>query len=224
MQMTTERQPLIRKKVADTAEPWEICERLLQTGWERQKLWSADYWFFTHDFKKVGITRKEVGDLMTSIGQVFNKQLEEMLDYYEIKIILLEGSWKRVTTGSIITGHGIQYQTWDMVWNYLRRWQDKGFTLEFTMNMGHTIDRLNKLYALYQKPYSLSGVSRGFSDDRVMAMPSGCRGKTGMKVIEELGSLKAVGNANIEQLLQIEKIGDKKAESIYNHFNRSNNQ
>lgn len=222
--MTIEQQPLIRKKVADTTEPWEICEKLLETGWERQKLWSADYWFFAYDYKKVGITRKEVGDLMNSIGQIFSKQLEEMLDYYEIKIILLEGSWKRVTTGSIVTSQGIRYQTWDMVWNYLRRWQDKGFTLELTTSKGHTIDRLNKLYALYQKPYSLSGVSRGFTDDRVMAMPSGCRGKTGLRVIETLGSLKAVGNTTIEQLLDIEDIGEKRAELIFNHFNRSNSQ
>ena len=57
-----------------------------------------------------------------------------------------------------------------MIWNYIRRWQDKGVTLELTMNEGHTINRLNKLYALYQKPYSLSANTRKFTDDRVFGI------------------------------------------------------
>jgi len=214
-----EQRQLIRQKVCDTAEPWEICQKLLETGWERKKLWSGDYWFLAHDYKKVGITRKEVSDLMNSIGQVFSKQLEEMIDFYDIKVILLEGSWTRVTTGQMLV-KGIRYQTWDMVWNYLRRWQDKGFTLELTMSMGHTIDRLNKLYALYQKPYSLSAMTHKFTDDRVLSMPSGTRGKTGQKVLDELGSIQAVANTSIERLLQIEGIGQKKADLIFNHMRK----
>jgi len=213
---------LIRQKVCDTAEPWEICQKLLETGWERKKLWSGDYWFFAHDYKKVGITRKEVSDLMNSIGQVFSKQLEEMIDFYDIKVILLEGSWARVTTGQMLV-KGIRYQTWDMVWNYLRRWQDKGFTLELTMSMGHTIDRLNKLYALYQKPYSLSANTRQFTDDRILAFPSGCRGKTAQQILDKGKSLVDIGQMGIEELKQYDKIGDKKASLIVEHFSRRTN-
>lgn len=206
-------------KLVDTREPQEIRQRLLELGWQQKTLFSADFAFNTRDYKKVGITRKEVSDLMNSIGQIFSKQLEEMIDYYDIKVILLEGSWARVTTGQMLV-KGIRYRTWDMVWNYLRRWQDKGFTLELTMSMGHTIDRLNKLYALYQKPYSLSAMTRKFTDDRVLSMPSGTRGKTGQKVLDELGSIQAVANTSIERLLQIEGIGQKKADLVYNHFRK----
>lgn len=217
-----EQQYLVRQKIADSNEPGEIRMKLLETGWEQQKLWSGDYKFFTHDFLKVGITRKTVGDLLNSIGEVFSKQLEEMIDYYDIKVILIEGSWKWVF-GNMLTSRGIEYFARDMVWDYLHRWMAKGFILELTTNEGDTIHRLNRLYALYQKSYSLSANTRKFADDRILALPSGVRGATGMRVLETFGSLRAVANASREELLQIEKIGDKKAELILNHFNRRNN-
>lgn len=220
-----EQKQLIRQKVCDSNEPWEICQKLLETGWERKKLWSGDYWFFTHDYKKVGITRKEVSDLMNSIGQVFSKQLEEMIDFYDIKVILVEGSWKWVFSGGqskIISGRGIEYYTRDMIWNYLHRWMAKGFILELTTNEGDTIHRLNTLYALYQKPYSLSANTRQFTDDRILAFPSGCRGKTAQQILNKGKSLVDIGQMGIEELKQYDKVGDKKASLIVEHFSRRN--
>lgn len=218
-----EQRALIRQRVMDSAEPGDIRYKLFEVGWEQKKLYTGDYYFFTHDYLKVGITRKTVEDLLKSIGEIFSKQLEEMIDHYDIKIILLEGSWKKVsTTDAIITGRGIAYQTWDMVWNYLRRWQDKGFTIELTINMGHTIQRLNALYALYQKPYSLSANTRKFTDDRVLAFPSGVRGQTAMNCLDKFGSLRLVSEATVKQLLEINMVGSKKAQLIFNHFNRRN--
>lgn len=118
----------------------------------------------------------------------------------------------------LIDGRGIEYHTWSMVWNFLRRWQDKGFTLELTVNEGHTIQRLNELYALYQKPYSLSSVSNAFPDDRVLAFPSGCRGKTAMNCLNWFGTLLDVAKAPASELIKVPDIGDKKAALIYNHF------
>jgi len=217
----TEQLPLVRTKVCDTAEPWEICEKLLEVGWERKKLWTGDYWWFSHSFQKVGVTRKTVEDLCASIGDTFSKQLEEMLDYYDIKILLLEGSWRFVFASSIISRRGVEYLTRDMVWNYLHRWMAKGFILELTTNMGDTIHRLNTLYALYQKPYSMSARTREFTDDRVLAFPSGCRGKTAMKILESR-SLKDVSLMGIDELMRIDGVGHKKAELTFNHFNRGN--
>lgn len=209
-------------KVVDSTEPGEIRQVLLERGWQQKRLYSGDYAFWTCQYQKVGITRKTVADLLNSIGGLFSKQLEEMLDNYGIRIILLEGSWRHVAEGNIII-QGIRWWTWDIVWNYLRRWQDKGFTLELTTSMSHTVDRLNKLYALYQKPYSLSANTRGFTDDRILALPSGVRGKTGQKVLDTFGSLKQVANAVPEQLVRIDKIGEKKAQLIYDHFNKGEN-
>lgn len=221
MEQEQEKIPQPRIKVMDAAEPGSIRMKLYEIGWEQRKLHSGDYWFFTHDYKKVGITRKTVQDLLNSIGDRFSKQLEEMLDYYDVLIILLEGSWKMVSPTSKIVGQrGIEYCTWSMVWNYLRRWQDKGFTLELTIDEGHTIQRLNELYALYQKPYSLSANTRDFTDDRILAFPSGSRGKTAMDCIEYFGSLVDVAVASPTELEQVNGVGEKKAWLIFNHFNK----
>jgi len=208
----------------DANEPGVIRYELHKLGWQQERLYAGDYWFFTHDFKKVGIERKTVEDLLSSIGDRLSRQLENCLEHYAICVLLIEGSWQKANPSQhMITNRGIAYQSWDMVWNYLQRFMDKGIRLQLTVNEGHTIHRLNELYALYQKSYSLSSMSREFTDDRILALPSGCRGKTGMKVIEMLGSLKLVANAEVEQLLEIEGIGEKKAQSIYNHFNKESN-
>ena len=220
-----------REKFVDSAEPGTIREKLLEVGWQQRRLYSGDYWFFSHDFKKVGITRKTVDDLLGSLSgskaedgkrrYPLPKQLEEMLDEYPLKIILLEGSWKWVSPNqTIVSGRGIEYHTWSMVWNFLRRWFDKGFTLELTVNEGHTIQRLNELYALYQKPYSLSSATKDFTDDRVLAFPSGCRGKTALNCIAYFSSLVDVAVAAPEELQKVQDVGEKKAWLIYNHFHK----
>lgn len=213
---------LQQQKVMDASEPGEIRMKLWETGWQQQRLYTGDYWFFTHDYKKVGVERKAMSDLLSSIGDRLSRQLENLLEHYDIKILLIEGSWKTVyEKGNFITNRGIEYHTRTMVWNYLRRFQDKGLTLELTTNEGNTIQRLNELYALYQKPYSLSSISREFTDDRILALPSGSRGKTGMNVLEGK-SLREVGLMGVIELEQVEGIGKKKAQSIYGHFNRRN--
>jgi len=217
-----EQAPLIRKRIVDTREPWSIQQPLIETGWERQRLYSGDYMFFDHDYHKIGITRKRVDDLLSSIGERFSKQLEEMLDYYQVCILLLEGSWRRINPGNQISSVGRnRYIDWNMARNYMHRWMAKGFILEETTSERHTVERLNVLYALYQKPTSMSARSRLFTDDRVLALPSGTRGATGLKVLKTLGSLRAVANANEEQLRAIEGIGRKKASLIYQHFNKN---
>lgn len=213
-------QELVRKKLVDSSEPGELRMKLLETGWEQTRLYTGDFSFFAADYKKVGIERKEVGDLFSSIGDRLSRQLEQLLDQYDFRILLIEGSWKRFAESKIITGRGIEHYSWDLVWNYLRRWQDKGITLELTTSTGHTIHRLNVLYALYQKSYSMSAKSKEFGDDRILAFPSGCRGKTAQLVLEKLGSLRAVAGASTEQLENIKLIGAKKASLIVTHFNK----
>jgi ERCC4-type nuclease len=211
-------------KIVDSREPEIIRSKLLEYGWEQRQLYSGDYFFMTGDFKKVVVTRKAIDDLVGSIGDRFSKQLEEMIDDSDKLILLLEGSWRMVNpANNLITGHGVSYNTWSMVWNYLRRWQDKGFTIELTVNEGHTIQRLNELYALYQKVYSMSSKSKDWTDDRVLSFPSGCRGKSAMSCLEEFGSLKNVADATEGEILrrmQGKNIGQKKAHLIFTHFNR----
>jgi len=210
-------------KIVDTREPEALRTKLLELGWQQKKLYSADFAFLSHSFQKVGVTRKSTPDLLGSINEIWAKQLEEMLDYYDIRILLIEGSWANIRSNIVIGGSGISYLTWDGIWNYLRRWQDKGFTLELTTSIQHTVKRLNNLYALYQKAYSLSAMTHKFADDRVLAFPSGTRGKTAQQILDDGKSLVDIGQMSIEELKAYEKIGDKKASLIVEHFNRRNN-
>lgn len=205
----------------DSNEPGSIRMKLYEVGWEQQRLTSADYWFFTHNFKKIGIERKTVDDLVASIGDKLNRQLENMLDHYDISMLLIEGNWRKATPSeNLIIRRGIIHETWDSIWNYLERWQDKGVRVQITLDEGHTIHRLNSLFALYQKEYSLSGRTKEFADDRLLALPSGLRGETGIRLLQKFGSLKAIGNTHPTKFLEVEGVGTTRAESIWNHFNR----
>jgi len=220
-----EKEELRHIKIVDSNEPEQIRQRLLELGWQQRRLQSGDYCFWSCQFDKVGITRKTISDCLSSLNETFGKQLEEMLETYQICIMLIEGAWRWTTdTGQLLTARGLERHVKKEVLNYILRWQMRGFILERTANVKDTILRLNELYALLQKPYSLSSKSKGYIDDRVLSLPSGTRGKTGEKVLETFGSIRAIANASSDNLLTIEGIGKKKAELIYNHFNRDTNR
>lgn len=211
-----------RVREADTAEPFEIVGKLVETGWERNHLFSADYWFMTHSFQKCGITRKTTDDLLGSIflseGKAkelgkhsFKMQLSEMLDYYDFCKLLIEGNWSKIMSDDL---------TRKMTQSFLSRWQDKGFGIILSSSNAMTVKILNEQYALYQQPYSQVAKTKGFTDDRVLAFPEGTRGETALNCLEIFGSLKNVADATVEQLLMVPKIGPKKAEAIRNHFNK----
>lgn len=234
--LETKVEPRVRERVVDSAEPDYIREKLLEIGWIQKSLYSGDYWFFAHDFKKVGITRKTVSDLLGSIikkpdpkklgrgEKSFGQHLTEMQDYYDIKIILLEGSWDTISPRhQIVSGRGIEYYTWNMVWNFLRTWQDRGFSLELTANEGHTIRRLNELYAYYQNPSHTGGLNKRniVGDPRILALQCGGIGiKYGQVLLEHFGSLQNIANAAIEDFLKVGGIGEKRAEALAIHFKR----
>ena len=211
--------PPIRLKYCDSREPSTIREKLLEYGWNQTAMASGDFSFQTGDFKWVGFTRKTVPDLINSINDRFAYQLENMLDYYTINIMIIEGSWKNLTPQAVFNHNGQEsHMTWDSIWNWIHRWLAKGFILELTTNEQHTIHRLNNLFALYQKSYSLNAKSKDYVDDRVMAFPSGCRGKTAMSLLKGR-SLAEVANMSEDWYKEHgEKIGDKKANTIFTHF------
>jgi len=215
-------EPRPKFKIVDSNEPGVIREKLLELGWEQRRLESADYWFMDCDYKKVGIERKEVNDFMASLGDRLANQLERCLDHYDTVILLLEGNWRQITYNNKLVGsQGITHNTWAMAWNFIRSQQHKGVTLELTTSMGHTIQRVNELYAWYQRSSHTGGMShKTFIDDRIMAFPRGCRGKTAEAVLSMFKSLVAVGNAEVNDLMNVDGVGEKKAADIFTHFNR----
>lgn len=214
-------------KIVDSAEPdklgkAEIRSHLLEAGWRQQRLRSGDYMFYTCQYHKVGTTRKTTQDLLNSLNDRLSQQLEIMLETYDICIMLIENPWVWTKdTGQLLTARGLERHAKKEVLNYIHRWQAKGFILERTANWQDTIVRLNELYTLYQKPYSLSAKSKGYADERLLALPSGLRGKAGEKLLNN-HSLRDIANMTTEQILEakVDGIGKKRAELCYNHFNR----
>lgn len=209
-----------RKRICDSNEPWSIVGELIKAGWERQHLYSADYWFFNSEFKKVGVERKTISDLLSSLGDRMSKQLQAMTEHYDICVLLLEGSWQQVR-GQVVTGRGIENWGWTTVWNFLRSWQDRGITLELTVNERHTIKRLNELYAYYAKPAHSGGFTRRqVGDDRLLARPVLVGIKTMEEVLKHFGSLRNVANASLDDFLKVDGVGAKRAESLVLYYNR----
>ena len=207
-------------RLVDSREPWELRELLLKTGWEQKALLNGDFMFDSHDGLKVGATRKTLGDLLNSIGDVFAYQLEAMLEEYDINIFLFETMPIKCTNdGHIITEFDTSRFTRTEVFNWLHRWQAKGFILERWPTLEHTAERLNELYALYQKPYSLCAKSRKYADDRVLCMPSGLRGKLGQEALEN-HSIAELCMMGIVQLKALPGFGAKRALSLFNHLHR----
>lgn len=215
-------EPRLRLKFVDDREPSEIREKLLELGWNQKRLFSADYFFQTGDFKSIGIERKSVNDFCTSLNGRMARELAELLEHYDIRILLLEGNWKRAVTEQIRTSRGLEYYTWTLAWNFIRTWQDKGITIELTTSIGHTVKRLNELYAYYQKSVHTGGLTKKeVGDSRILALACGGIGiKLGGALLAKFGSLKRIANGTVEEFTSVDKIGDKKAVSLWQHFNR----
>lgn len=209
------------KKVVDSREPESIRTKLLETGWSQQALYTADFMFYTINFKSVGIERKSIPDLMGSLGNRLSEQLYKMTEHFDVCILLLEGSWQ-LARDQVMVVKGIESYGWSVVWNYLQTWQDKGLTIQLTVSEGHTIKRLNELYSYYQKPSHTGGVVKSIvGDPRLLAFQCGGIGpKIGIELLKKFGSIKAVANANIEEYLDIEKIGKTRAQRLYDHLSK----
>lgn len=209
-----------RIRTVDTREPDIIRTKLLEIGWAMDTLYTADYWFMSINYKKIGIERKAIPDLLSSLGDRLSTQLYKMLEHYDFSILLIEGSWKMVSD-QIMTSRGIEQWGWSTVWNFLQSWQDRGLTIQLTANEGHTIRRLNELYAYYSKESHAGGLRKSHVEDsRILALQCGGIGpKLGKLLLDKFGSIRSISNASVDDFLTIDKIGQIKAEALYKHFN-----
>ena len=225
MEGTMDRELVRSQKFIDDREPAIIRNKMMEIGWTQRRLYSADYAFWTVNYKKVGVERKSVSDLMGSLGDRLSNQLYKQLEYFDFSILLIEGSWKNVYAASVVS-RDIQYYQWSTIWNFLRTWQDRGMTVELTTSEGHTIKRLNELYVYYMKESHAGGLRKGnvSGDPRLLALQCGGIGpKLGLALLEKFGSLKAIANANAEDFEAVNKIGHNKAIVLYSHFNKNGN-
>ena len=209
-----------RLHIADSNEPESIRIKLLELGWTQGRLAVGDYFMHTGDFKRVGIERKSVQDLLSSLGDRLSKQLANMLDYYDFSVLMIEGSLRNIN-GNMYTARGIEQWTWDAVWNFLQTWQMRGVTIQLSADEGQTIHRIANLFAYYQKASHTGGYTRRqVGDARILAFPGGVGEKTAIALLKRFGSLRAVANAKISELNECDGVGPKRAESIAIHFGR----
>ena len=209
-----------RLHIVDSNEPDSIRTKLLELGWTQGRLGSADYFMHSGDFKRIGIERKSVPDLLSSLGDRLSKQLASMTEYYDVSILLIEGSLRSIN-GQMYTARGIQQWTWDAIWNFLQTWQMRGVTIQLSADEGQTVHRIANLFAYYQKSSHTGGYTRRqVGDARVLAFPSGVGEKTAIALLKRFGSLRAVANAKIGELNECEGVGPKRAEAIVIHFGK----
>jgi len=217
----------LQTKIVDSREPDTIKTTLLETGWYQRALPCGDYSFFSVDFKKVGIERKTVSDLLGSINsERLAKQLDDCLDYYDYTVLLIEGSHKIVSEEDqrLTTVRGVERFTWKELWNYLLSYERLQIMPQLVIDEDHTIKRVNELYAYFQKPFHLTGKSRGYTDSRILAFPSGCRGKTAMEVLNMFKSIEMICRCSIKDLMHVDGVGQKKAELIFEHFHKGTDE
>ena len=207
-------------KIVDSNEPEIIRSELIKLGWEQSRLNSADFAFFTADNRPVGIERKTVSDLVSSLTGRLPLQFYKQLEDYEINILLIEGHWGMQMNKIVIAGQ-IYNITWQQLWNFIRTWQDNGLTLEITIDTGHTIQRIQELYEYYQKPAHTGGLDRKTTgDSRLIALQcAGIGPKLAQAILERYHSLQFVANTDYVQLTkEVPGLGMKKAKALYDHF------
>jgi ERCC4-type nuclease len=208
-------------KIVDSNEPEIIRNALKKLGWEQSRLHSADFAFMSVDGQSIGIERKAVPDLISSLTERLPLQFYKQIEDYQIPVLLIEGHWGMQLNKITCMGQ-IYNITWEQVWNFVRTWQDKGLTLEITIDIAHTIERVEQLYNYYQKPGHSGGIDRTTSgDSRLIALQ--CHGigiQLAQKLLTAFGSLQKIANADYVEFAQVEGIGMKKAMEVYRHFRK----
>lgn len=184
-----------------------------QLGVEMQTLQIGDY--IISD--RVCIERKTVSDFESSIisGRLFD-QAERLKLHYQNPIIILEGEaelfrlHRRVIIGTIATLYidygievllsGSQEETAEIISSLAKHEQD-----------GH------------KREPSAKGGARAYTNSQyqeyMVANLPGVGMVLARALLKHFGSLKGLSNATPEQLMEIEKIGKKKAERIHETLN-----
>lgn len=166
---------------------------------------------------RVCIERKTVSDFENSIinGRVFY-QLERLREHYALPILILEGSPETFRLDSkVINGTVIAI--------YI----DYGIPVLFAYDADETAELIVNIAKREQikerREPSLKGGARAYSvkqfQEFVIGNLPGVGPKLAKSLLKHFGSIKKIANASIDELVEVEKIGKKKAETIHNTLN-----
>lgn len=166
---------------------------------------------------RVCIERKTVSDFESSIinGRLFD-QLERLRDTYRFPIVILEGSQddfrlkQNVITGTIVAIY-IDYGI-PIIYSY-----GPENTAEIIATIAKREQQAGK-----RNPSLKGGIraytNRQFQEFVVGNLP-GIGPKLAKSLLRHFRSIKMIANASVEELMEVEKIGRKKAESIHSTIN-----
>lgn len=167
---------------------------------------------------RVCVERKTVSDFESSIinGRLFD-QLERLSKSYKLPILILEGDHNEFRLGSnVINGTIISV--------YI----DYGILVIFSKGPEHTAEIIAMIAKREQtgtkRAPSLKGGARAHSESQFQEFMIGNLPGVGPKLAKSLlkhfKSVKKIANASIEDLMEVEKIGEKKAEGIHKIINK----
>lgn len=213
---------MYQKFMDGRGEPFKgWVEKFLEYGWERKHLEAGDFLFQTQKGLKVGIESKSVSDLLSRLGDA-RRELAQLIDMVDIPILLVWGPWKRKSNDILIGGQ--DQLTWGRLWNLIETFEDNGIRFQLATSREHAFQRINQLFAYYQKEeHSGAIVVRRADRDRRVAslMPiPGISRKLGAGLIKKFGRLDKIAVATIEQLEMVPLIGATKARLIHDWFRR----
>ena len=167
---------------------------------------------------RVCVERKTVSDFESSIinGRLFD-QLERLRETYKLPVLILEGDQDtfrlkhNVITGTIVS-------------IYI----DYGIPVLYSTGPENTAEIIASIAKREQKggkrEPSLKGGARAYTWEQfqefVVGNLPGVGPKLAKSLLKHFKSIKRISNASIEDLMEVEKIGEKKAESIHEVINR----
>jgi len=204
-------------------EEWSgWVEKFLEYGWMRKQLDHGDFMFYAHDEKTVGIEVKSVDDLAGRLTDA-RRELAGLVDNVDIPILLVWGKWLRRSNDVLMSGSN--QLTWKHLWNLLQSFQDVGLRFQLATSREHAFERINQLYAYYQKDEHSSTLVRRRADaDRriatLMAIP-GISRKIGANLLSTFKDLQAIANATESDLMRCPLVGPSRARFVNSWFRRT---
>jgi Fanconi anemia group M protein len=163
------------------------------------------------------VERKTIPDFESSImnGRLF-EQLEHMKQAYALPIVLLEGDHNQFRLKqNVING--------TIVSIYI----DYGIPIIVSASPTHTAEIILSMAKREQsgekRDPSPKGASRAHTDAQfqefVIGNLPGIGPKLAKSLLTHFSSIKRIANADVDELMKVEKIGKKKAEAIHRTFN-----
>jgi ERCC4-type nuclease len=211
-----------RQSIVDTREPVEIRQPLVRAGWREKALPCGDMQFYDSCGEVVLVERKKINQFITDMmsGQL-QRQCRMIAEATIFPWLFIEGNPTLI--GSELYRRHITKKQYR---NAKASIQDSGCRIEYTNDIEDTVERIFQLKEYYEKAYH-SSVARHPSGDSRISVLSHIHGidKTkSEKILEILPTLQQVANAAIEQLMEIDGVGPKLAQRIYQFFRDSKKQ